>query len=561
MSCWLLSCSSGASRPMYTLYGQYTKPPSSRQWNEVALNTPILWCKIDISPHDPLVRAKRRLERSKSSPLDISINFGPRAEYTTTTTTTYTSAVPIAPQNSASGVSSASGSSATYVSTNPLVLNSHANVSNSSTTNAINSTTATTTKTTTTTVNVIDSIIRSMELFKLVLWRTRSFTLRVPNRHQAHAALMRCRDYPAPLLEHLTIHIYHSMLDGPSYFSSSGAVTTSSASSSGESFTLYGGGTGNGAAAAVAGGAQGAGAKLTPLPLFAGQTPMLKTCSFTSFNFGWDVGMVRRLKVLRLGGYFNGYAPTLSALVAILRECPELEELSLRNLSEGDGDGNEMSLHGGNNSCDSPIASRLGCGGHHGGTSISALTSNSHAVSATSKTISLPKLRSLTLYYASPAHHLLPLLSLPGLQHLTLAFLQNISSTLQCLYTQALTRLPLKTMRIESCIFNEIVFINLMRRLNGLVRLEMVDCEDLSGGALRVSPLFSHIVTRSFLPTPSFLLSNLNLTIPLTSFLSCSISLTFTSTFTEPHLSNTECPISSSTCNSPHFGRMYLARL
>ncbi|KAJ3542575.1 hypothetical protein NMY22_g3458 [Coprinellus aureogranulatus] len=446
-----------------------------RQWNQVALNTPILWSKIDISPHDPLTRAKRRLERSKSSPLDISINFGPRAEYTTTTTTTYTSAVPIAPQNSASqsaGVSSASGSTTTYVSTNPLVLNSNASSANALTASA--TTTATTTKTTTTTVNVIDAIIRSMELFKLVLWRTRSFTLRVPNRHQAHAALVRCREYPAPLLEHLTIHIYHSMLDGPSYVSSSGTITTSSASSSGESISMYGGAAGPGAA------------KLTPLPLFAGQTPMLKTCSFTSFNFGWDLGMVRRLRVLRLGGYFNGYAPTLSALVAILRECPELEELSLRNLSEGDGDGNEVSLNGGSNSsCDSPIASKLGCGGHHGGTSISALTSDSHVVSATSKTISLPKLRSLTLYYASPAHHLLPLLSLPGLQHLTLAFLQNISSILQCLYTQALTRLPLKTVRIESCVFNEIVFINLMRRLNGLLKLEMVDCEDLSGGALR----------------------------------------------------------------------------
>lgn len=364
---------------------------------------------------------------------------------------------------------------------------------------------------------------------------------------------MRCRDYPAPLLEHLTIHIYHSMLDGPSYVSSSGTISTSSASSSGESFTLYGAaaaGSGNGSVGAQA----QAASKLTPLPLFAGQTPMLKTCSFTSFNFGWDVGMVRRLKVLRLGGYFNGYAPTLSALAAVLRECPELEDLSLRNLSEGDGEASEMGPHGGNHSsCDSPIASRLGCGGHHGGTSISALTSDSHVVSATSKTISLPKLRSLTLYYATPAHHLLPLLSLPGLQHLTLAFLQNISSVLQGLYTQALTRLPLKTIRIESCIFNEIVFINLMRRLNGLVRLEMVDCEDLSGGALRVrhrlilfSPSSNQICIYLF-PIPS------NAHNFQTHLAPIGIS--------EPNLFNTERPVAPPTSYAPDAGWMYIARL
>lgn len=117
--------------------------------------------------------------------------------------------------------------------------------------------------------------------------------------------------------------------------------------------------------------------------------------------------------------------------------------------------------------------------------SSSASAAASMMGNGTSKTIVLPKLHSLTLYYASPAHSLLPFLSLPALTNLTMAFLQNISSILQCLYTQALTRLPLKTMRIESCVFNELTFITLMRRLNGLVKLELVDVEDLSGGALR----------------------------------------------------------------------------
>ncbi|RXW24402.1 hypothetical protein EST38_g1435 [Candolleomyces aberdarensis] len=443
-----------------------------RQWNEVALNTPKLWSKINVNAHDSLSKAKRRLDRSKSSPLDIAIDFGPRVEYTTTTTT-YTSSASTSltsQSNSASqsvGVSSASGStSSSYIPTNPLVLNSNGNATTTHNANA-------STKTTTTTVNVIDAIIRSMELFKLVLWRTRSFTLRVPNRHQAHAALMRCREYPAPLLEHLTIHIYHSMLDGPSYISASGAITTASTGSS-EAYSY------------------GAAGKLTPLPLFDGQTPLLKTCSFTSFNFGWDVTMVKRLKVLKLGGYFNGYAPSLGALVAILRECPELEELSLRNLSEGEGDVHGAGLSGHGLSSASCYPDRCtGCAPLGAGATETSTASSSASAAATmmgngtSKIIVLPKLHSLTLYYASPAHSLLPFLSLPALTNLTIAFLQNISSILQCLYTQALTRLPLKTMRIESCVFNELTFINLMKKLNGLVKLELVDVEDLSGGALR----------------------------------------------------------------------------
>ncbi|KAH6911388.1 hypothetical protein BKA70DRAFT_1384787 [Coprinopsis sp. MPI-PUGE-AT-0042] len=50
----------------------------------VALNTPLLWAKIGVSTHDTLEKAKRRIERSKSCPLDISINFGQRSEANTT---------------------------------------------------------------------------------------------------------------------------------------------------------------------------------------------------------------------------------------------------------------------------------------------------------------------------------------------------------------------------------------------------------------------------------------------------------------------------------------------
>lgn len=439
-----------------------------------------------------------------SSPLDISINFGPRAEYTTTTTTYTTS--------SAGSTSSSASGAASYVSTNPLIVNGVSSNTNNVTAH---------TKTTTTTVNVIDAIIRSMEIFKLVLWRTRSFTLRVPNRHQAHTALARCRDYRAPILEHLTIHIYHSMLDGPSYTSSFGPITSSASGAAGVE-TL-------------------ASSKLAPSPLFAGETPLLRTCSFTSFNFGWETTMVRRLRVLRFGGYFNGHAPSLAALVGILRECPELEELSLRNLSESDADGNGSQHGGSNGSCD--VSRSAQCGGHHPVTTevsppmycaSSSASASASLHQAASKTIVLPRLHSLTLYYASPAHSLLPLLSLPALAHLTLAFLQDITSILQCLYSQALTKLPLRTIRIESCGFLENPFVNLMRRLNGLVKLELIDVEELSGGVLRV---------RRFLTCITFTIANLK------------------SRLTEPSCPEPWNPFPTSTRDPIDAGRMYRHRL
>ncbi len=87
----------------------------SRYWAEVVLDTPILWAKISVSPHDSLEKAQRQLMRSKSCPLDININFGPR-------------------------------SSAFYSNTHN-----------------------------------VEQVSNAMDLFRLVLWRTQSFSLTVPN--------------------------------------------------------------------------------------------------------------------------------------------------------------------------------------------------------------------------------------------------------------------------------------------------------------------------------------------------------------------------------------------
>ncbi|KAF8908886.1 hypothetical protein CPB84DRAFT_1766254 [Gymnopilus junonius] len=259
-----------------------------RYWADVALNTPLLWAKISVSPHNSLEKARRRLVRSKSCPLDITINYGPRMEYTQ---------------------------------------------------------------------SVTEHIIHAMDLFRPVLWRTKSFNLTVPNRPHAHTALLRCQE-DAPILESLTIQVYHSMQDD--HYSST----------------------------------------------------LLRTCSLTSFNFGWDLKLIKGLTVLKLGGYFNSSTPSATTLLDMLRQCPELEEFTLRNIIDD---------------FDTPIVNK----------------------------IHLPRLKKMTFYYSA-------------------------------LYAQALTRLPLKYLRIETCLFNEMKFVSLLRKLPSLVTLQLVDIEDVSHHSIKV---------------------------------------------------------------------------
>ncbi|KAJ6585063.1 hypothetical protein B0H19DRAFT_1206683 [Mycena capillaripes] len=313
-----------------------------RYWLEVALATPLLWAKIAVSPHHSLEKARRKLGRSKSCPLDISINFGPRTEYTS---------------------------------------------------------------------SVTEQVVHAMDLFRPALWRIKSFRLNVPNRPQAHAVLLRCQE-DAPLLETLSIRIYHAMQD--------------------DNYSI------------------------APLPLFNGRTPRLRSCSLTSFNFGWDVRLVSRLRVLKLGGYFNAHTPSTNTLLGILRECPHLEELALRNLSDVD--------------C-APCFS----------------DSEDFDFPTLTKIVHLPRLKKASFYYAGIAltQQLMAQFTFPNLESLELCYLENVTPVLQLVYTQALTRLPLRRLRIESCLFNELKLVNLLRRLPSLVTLELVDVEDASSGLLR----------------------------------------------------------------------------
>lgn len=315
----------------------------SRYWAEVVLDTPVLWSKISVSPHDSLEKARRKLSRSKSCPLDISISFGPQLEHLNTVT---------------------------------------------------------------------EHVIHAMDLFRPALWRTRSFSLNVPTRPQAHAALSRCQE-DAPVLESLTIQIYRSQDD---HYSS------------------------------------------PPLPLFRGHTPRLRSCSLTSFNFGWDARLVSRLRVLKLGGYFNGFVPSPNILLGILRQCPELEEFALRNMSDVDSD-----------SCYPPSFQETD-------------------VPVSSKVVRLPRLSKVSFYYSGIVftRQIMNQITFPNLESLEMCYLENVTPLLQLLYTQALTRLPLQSLRIESCFFNEPKLVALLRKLPSMTKLELVDVDDASSSLLNV---------------------------------------------------------------------------
>ncbi|PFH54103.1 hypothetical protein AMATHDRAFT_45116 [Amanita thiersii Skay4041] len=309
-------------------------------WAEIALSTPLLWAKITISQHHSLERAKLRLERSKSFPLDVVIDF--RLDYT---------------------------------------------------------------------IGITEQVIHAMDLLRPAIWRIKSLRICVPNRQQAHAVLLRCQE-DAPLLESLTISIQHSIQD----------ERTASL-----------------------------------LHLFKGQTPRLQSCSFMSFHFGWDINLLSRLHILRLDGYFNNFAPSPSTLVSILSQCPELEELSLRNISYADA-------------VQCPV-----------------LTDDAGMFLTPHKSIHLLRLVKASFSYAdiSLIRHVMSQIAFPNLESLELCYLGNVTPLLNFVYNQALTRLPLRHLRIESCLFSELMFLKVLPRVPSLSTLELVDAEDVSSNVIR----------------------------------------------------------------------------
>lgn len=200
------------------------------------------------------------------------------------------------------------------------------------------------------------------------------------------------------------------------------------------------------------------------LPLFNSYTPRLQYCSFASFNFAWDVRVVSFLRVLKLDGYWHACAPSTPVILDMLRACPHLEELSLRNLSDLEGES---------------------CGRfHHGSRVEEALM-----LPASASVVQLPRLKKATFSCAGATRirALLTHLALPGLESLELAYLDDVNPLLGCFERQALTSLPLRHLRIESCCFSELTLVRFLARVPSLTSLELVDTEDASSHLMKVS--------------------------------------------------------------------------
>ncbi|EJC98487.1 uncharacterized protein FOMMEDRAFT_137084 [Fomitiporia mediterranea MF3/22] len=395
-----------------------------KHWTDVALNTPVLWSKIVIDTPASLPKARRKLARSRAVPLDITIQFGPSVD-------------PEAPVRGGQGGYGQA---------------------------------------------VIETVVHAMDLLQPAIWRWRSFRLAVPTHAHAAAALSQCTE-AAPILEVLAVQVHHVMNDaGRSSRSLRQAPLSLNAFMDDDA----------------------------DAQLFGGQVPRLRVCALTSFDAGWGGPIMRGLTVLRLGGFWNGAAPRMRTLIDVLRACPELEELSLRNMSDVEG---EM----GNESCacfdfDGQLKSTRSHS--HSRSAHSHSHSHSHSLyPRESDMVHLPRLRRASFYYSGVVRTagLLAQMSFPALERLELSYLDNITPVLTHLKRQACspplgftgdsaewvvrdgrydggmrmrTGLPLVTLRIESCLFNELKLVRLLRRLPTIRKLELVDVEDVSASFL-----------------------------------------------------------------------------
>ncbi|GJJ15551.1 hypothetical protein Clacol_009829 [Clathrus columnatus] len=370
-----------------------------KQWRDVCLCTPELWSRIFISPNEPdsLERARRRVIRSKVVPLDIVLDFSPRSSF------------------------GAQASQISYASKQHL--QSHFPQSQPVTP---------------------DYLLKSaLVLLRPTIQRWRTFTLLVPYRPQATAALQMCTS-PAPLLEKLSIQVTNPMLHASSVD-------------------------------------WGAGASTKGLIPFRGITPRLQSCSITSFWCERQApsdelrplatassspqllsppqiwtrmvfpGVNPSLRKLSLVGFWNDFAPDSTEMIQLLRQCPLLEELHIRNMSDIDGNGNDADFESPNNG---------------------------------SLSISMRYLRTLTFYYSGVTRTcaLLQHIHLPSLTYLELSFLDNITSCLKYLKDQAP---PLQSLRIEASLFNELKLMRLLRQIPTIINLELVDVEDVSAHLLK----------------------------------------------------------------------------
>ncbi|KAH8114753.1 hypothetical protein DFH11DRAFT_1688833 [Phellopilus nigrolimitatus] len=271
---------------------------------------------------------------------------------------------------------------------------------------------------------VTEVVVHALDLLRPALWRWRTFRLAVPTRAHAHAALIQCRE-PAPMLEVLAVQVHHVLQDDRH-----ASVRAPSAI----------------------------------LPLFQGHVPRLRTFTSTSFHFGWDLGLMSRLRVLKLGGFWNGCAPSVGTVISMLRACPGLEELALRNMSDVDS----------------------GFCADYDAKDGQSVPSNNMLFPKESDMVCLPRLKKASFYYAGVdrIQAVFSHLVFPALEKVEFSYMDNLTPIIKHLKRQSFSSLPLVHLRIESCLFNELKFVRLLRRLPTLQTLELVDVEDISSNFL-----------------------------------------------------------------------------
>ena len=186
-----------------------------------------------------------------------------------------------------------------------------------------------------------------------------------------------------------------------------------------------------------------------PTSLFGGSTPALATCSLKSFHLGWGHSILRNLQTIKFDGYWNGSDPSTTVILGILKACPDVRELTLRNLSD---------------------------------------VSESRTIGSSTDLIHLPHLTKISFYYSGSNRTLsvLDRISFPALERIDIGYLDDAGPFFDILHRQSLSSLPLQHLRMESVYFGEAKLVRLLQRLPSLHTLDLVDVEDLSSDILKV---------------------------------------------------------------------------
>lgn len=252
-------------------------------------------------------------------------------------------------------------------------------------------------------------VVHGMDLVRVAIARTQSFRLNVTNRAQAQAVFRLCQ-VPAPALEVLSIRVETS-LERDSGLPS-----------------------------------------MALLQLFNGHTPRLSSCSLMSFDLRWAMRTLVHLRVLKLGGYWNAQSPSHYATLELFKQCPMLQELHLRGLSDID-------------SC------------------VSLPSRSSASTPQKRPPFCLPHLRKVSLSNAGicRVRSFFACIATPAMENVTLGYLGNITQILP-----ALANLHLRRLRVEACIVEQAKFLATLHRIPSLHVLELVDLDDVAGGLVKV---------------------------------------------------------------------------